>query len=148
MDVAPLTQTMLALQMHSMSTKCYTCQNVRTKGINSIHHQLHQLWKTKNMSVILFHFPNSIRFTVIDLLLIQAQRNPSDAWSASATTPHLMLITQVCLQVTQLSAIEIAQSALVGFDIIVLLHVRLQVLSTATCECAFVAAEDDASKVM
>lgn len=85
---------------------------------------------------------------MIDLLLIQKQRNPSDAWRASATNPHLMLITQVCLQVTQLSAVEIAQPALVGFDIIVLLHVQMQVLNASTRESAFVAAEDDASKVM
>ncbi len=58
-----------------------------------------------------------------------------------------MLITQVCLQVTQPNAIEVAQPTLVGFDVIVLHHVQTQVFSTATCKSAFVTAEDNALKV-
>lgn len=58
-----------------------------------------------------------------------------------------MLITQVCLQVAQPSAVEVAQSALVGFDVIVPRHMPTQVFSTAACESAFVTAEDGALKV-
>lgn len=99
------------------------------------------------MSMVPFTFPNPSTFKVDYLLLIQTQRNSSDAQSGLATNPHLMLITQVCLQVTQPSAVEVAQPTLVGFDVIVLHHVEMQVLSTATCESAFVTAEDNALKV-
>ena len=58
-----------------------------------------------------------------------------------------MLITQVCLQVVQLSAVKVAQPTLVGFDVIMPRHVQTQVFSTAACESAFVTAEDDALKV-
>lgn len=58
-----------------------------------------------------------------------------------------MLITQVCLQVAQPSAVEVAQSALVGFDVVVPLHVQTQVVGTSARESALVTAEDDALKV-
>lgn len=64
-----------------------------------------------------------------------------------ATNPHLMLISQVCLQVAQQSAVEVAQPTLVGFDVIVPRHVQTQVFRTAACESAFVTAEDNALKV-
>lgn len=58
-----------------------------------------------------------------------------------------MLITQVCLQVAQQSAVEVAQPTLVGFDVIVLHHVQSQVFGTAAGESAFVTAENDALQV-
>lgn len=58
-----------------------------------------------------------------------------------------MLIIQVCLQVTQPSAVKVAQPTFVGLDVIVLRHVQMQDVSTATCESAFVTAEDNALKI-
>lgn len=67
--------------------------------------------------------------------------------SADTTNAHLMLISQVCLQVIQLSAVEVAKPTLVRFDFIVLHHVHMQVFSTTTGESAFVAAKHNAFKV-
>lgn len=75
------------------------------------------------------------------------QRNSKDAQKALERNPHLMLIAQVCLQITQLGAVEIAQPTLVGFDVIVPHHVQTQVFWAATGESTFVTAEDDALKV-
>lgn len=58
-----------------------------------------------------------------------------------------MFITQVCLQVAEPSAVEVAQPALVWFDVIVLHHVQTQVFGTAACEGTFVTAENNALKV-
>lgn len=65
----------------------------------------------------------------------------------SAANPHLMLIAQVSLQVTQLSAVEVTKPTLVGPDAIVLCHVHTQVFIAATCESAFMTTEDNALKV-
>lgn len=70
------------------------------------------------------------------------------AWTdRPAVNPHLMLIAQVSLQVTQLRAAEVTKQTLVGLDVIVLHHVQTQAFRTAARESAFVAAEDDALEV-
>ena len=66
---------------------------------------------------------------------------------SGATHPHLMLIAQVCLQAAQPSAVEVAQPALVGPDVVVPRHVHTQVLSAPARERALVTAEDEALKV-
>lgn len=58
-----------------------------------------------------------------------------------------MLVTQVFLQVAQPGAVEIAQSTLVGLDVIMPRHVQTQIFIAATRESAFVTTEDDALKV-
>lgn len=63
------------------------------------------------------------------------------------SNPHLMFLTQVCLQFAELSAVEEAQSTLVGFDVIMFHHVQMQVLSIATRKSAVVTAEDDTLKI-
>lgn len=92
-------------------------------------------------------FLNSSTFKVDDLLSLQTERNAMKHRGGLATNPHLMLITQVCLQVAQPSAVEVAQPALVRFDVIVPHHVQTQVFSTAACESAFVTAEDSAFEI-
>lgn len=62
-------------------------------------------------------------------------------------SPHLMLITQVCLQITQPGAVEVAQPTLVGSEVVVPRHVQAQVFRAAACESAFVTAEDDTLEV-
>lgn len=58
-----------------------------------------------------------------------------------------MLIAQVSLQVTQLSAVEVTKPTLVGPDVIVLRHVNTQVFRAAARKSAFMTTEDNALKV-
>lgn len=82
------------------------------------------------------------------LSLLHAKRNEFQGCTEQpAANPHLMLIAQVSLQVTQLSAVEVTKPTLVGPDAIVLRHVHTQVFLAATCKSAFMTAEDDALKV-
>lgn len=58
-----------------------------------------------------------------------------------------MLIAQVCLQLAQPSAVEVAQPTLVGLDVVVLRQVQTQVVGTPAREGALVTAEDEAFEV-
>lgn len=97
--------------------------------------------------MVLFIFPSSSYFKMFLSLLHTKWNEFQGCTEQPDANPHLMLIAQVSLQVTQLSAVEVTEPTLVGPDVIVLRHVHTQVFRTAACKSAFMTTEDNALKV-